>query len=61
MNKTAEEQAKEIVAAYMLILGHIIASRQAKRCATEAVNRIIGITGQKYWYDVLNEIDKIKH
>jgi len=60
-NKTPEEQAKDLVRTYMIILESIIPTRKVKECAKVAVTKIIDITGQKYWYEVLNEIDKIKN
>jgi hypothetical protein len=60
-NKTPEEQAKDLVRTYMIILDSIIPTRKVKECTKAAVTKIIDITGQKYWYEVLNEIDKIKN
>jgi hypothetical protein len=56
--KTPEEQAKELLRTYMIILDHIIVTRKVKECAAQTVKLAIEITGSKYWYEVLNEIDK---
>jgi len=58
--KTPEEQAIELVRTYMIILDQILPTRKAKQAAAAAAKLGIDLTGSKYWYDVLNEIDKVK-
>jgi hypothetical protein len=60
-SKTPEQQARELVKTYMIILDHIIPTRKAKEAAAAAVKLAIDVTGSKYWYEVLNEIDKVKY
>lgn len=57
--KTPEEQAKELVKTYMIILDHILVTRKVKESASAAAKLAIDLTGSKYWYEVLNEIDKL--
>jgi hypothetical protein len=44
----------------MIILDQILPTRKAKQAASAAAKLGIDITGSKYWYDVLIEIDKLK-
>lgn len=59
-SKTPKQQAKELILIYCQILDHIMVTNKVYECAQIAVTKIIEVTGSKYWYDVLYEINKYK-
>ena len=61
---TPKEEARALVDCYLIYFPEFYNDKEydyniekAKQCALIAVDRLIKVTGSKYWYDVKREIE----